>query len=120
MDAKYAPLNRLHRKQLAENIIRMCVGSGYVIDFDCKEREMVFKKSINENTIRVYTSVDKRTHMMRTVGRDAVRVAVVAVAVSATVGIFRRNLYPSGELRKIEIRVAKALKDAERRAARPS
>ena len=116
MDAKYAPLNRLHRKQLAENIIRMCVGFGYVIDFDCKEREMVFKKSINENTIRVYTSVDNRTHMMRTVGRDAVCVAVV----DALSHLFRRNLYPSGELRKIEVRVAKALKDAERRAARPS
>ena len=114
MGAKYAPLNRQHRKWLAENIIRICVGLGYVIDFDHNALEMVFKKSINENIVRVYTSVDKRTHMMRTVGQDAVRVAVVD---ARPVGIFRRKINRAGEFKKIGDRVAKALKDAERRAA---
>ena len=52
--------------------------------------------------------------MMRTVGQDAVRVAVVD---ARPVGIFRRKINRAGEFKKIGDRVAKALKDAERRAA---
>jgi hypothetical protein len=116
MGAKYKPTNEQHRKWLAENLIRICVGFGYVIDFDHCAVEMVFKKSINENIIRVYTSVDKRTHQMRMVGQDAVRVAVVD---SNPSGLFRRKINRAGEFKKIGDRLAKALKDAERRAARP-
>ena len=117
MGAKYIPVNEQHRKWLAENVIRICVGFGYVIDFNHHAAEMVFKKTINENTIRVYTSIGRHSLQMRTVGQDAVRVAVVD---SKPNGLFRRKINRTGEFKKIGDRLAKALKDAERRAARPS
>ena len=117
MGAKYVPTNHQHRKWLAENLIRICVGFGYVIDFNFGNTgEMIFKKSINENTIRVFTSVDKRTSRMRIAGTDAVRVAAVD---PTGVGLFRRKINRVGEFKNIGDRLAKALKDAERRAARP-
>lgn len=117
MGAKYIPTNEQHRKWLAENLIRICVGFGYVIDFDFPNTgEMIFKKSINKNIVRVYTSVDRGTQQMRTVGADAVRVAATDADVK---GIFRRKINRTGEFKKIGDRLAKALKDAERRAARP-
>jgi len=115
--AKYIPTDEQHRKWLAENLIRICVGFGYVIDFNFGNTgEMIFKKSINENIIRVYTSVDKRTSCMRISGTDAMRVAAVD---GDAKGIFRRKINRVGEFKKIGDRLAKALKDAERRARRP-
>jgi len=115
--AKYIPTDEQHRKWLAENLIRICVGFGYVIDFNFNNTgEMIFKKSINENIIRVFTSVDKRTSRMRITGTDAVRVTAVDTRAK---GIFRRKINRVGEFKKIGDRLAKALKDAERRARRP-
>ena len=117
MGAKYIPTNDDHRKWLAENLIRICVGFGYVIDFNFGNTgEMIFKKSINENTIRVFTSVDKRTSRMRLAGTDAVRIAAVDADGKA---VFRRKINRVGEFKKMGDRLAKALKDAEKRARRP-
>jgi len=114
--AKYIPTDEQHRKWLAENLIRICVGFGYVIDFAVPTGEMIFKKSINGNTIRVFTSVDKRTSRMRLGGTDAVRITAVDAEAK---GIFRRKINRVGEFKKIGDRLAKALKDAEKRARRP-
>ena len=75
---KYNPKNEKHRKWLAERVLKVLLGYGYVLNFDAKGEELVFyKNSEGEKTaiVTVYTSIDRRSGSMRWRGTDAIRVS---------------------------------------------
>ena len=75
--AKYNPSNEKHRKWLAERVLKVLLGYGYVLDFDARGEELVFYKNSEcdeRASVTVYTSIDRRSGSMRWKGTDAIRV----------------------------------------------
>ena len=75
--AKYNPSNEKHRKWLAERVLKVLLGYGYVLDFDASGEELQFyRKAEGEERaiVTVYTSIDRRSGSMRWKGTDAIRV----------------------------------------------
>ena len=74
---KYNPKWENHRQWLAERLIKVVIGYGYMLNFDNEFPEQIFiKKFPNGRAVKIFTSIDRRTSQVRTVGVDAVRVVV--------------------------------------------
>ena len=75
---KYNPRNNEHRKILADKIKEKLLDCGFVTektDFP----EIVYSREVNNTGCRVlvYTSIGKKTNMVRVVDSDAIRVCSI-------------------------------------------
>ena len=120
---KYNPKNEKHRKWLAERVLKVLLGYGYVLNFDAKGEELVFyKRSEHEEAavVTVYTSIDRRSGAMRWRGTDAIRVSATTHIPAPHFGEgavtseqrFYRTIHRRGTLDTIAKRLAEALRIA--------
>ena len=117
---KYNPKNEKHRKWLAERVLKVLLGYGYVLNFDARGEELMFyKNSECEETaiVTVYTSIDRRSGSMRWAGTDAIRVSATHHyeednGYHASEQRFYRTIHRRGTLDTIAKRLAEALRIA--------
>ena len=117
---KYNPKNDNHRKWLAERVLKVLLGYGYVLNFDAKGEELVlYKNSEGEKTATgtVYTSIDRRSGSMRWRGTDAIRISATyhyqaPFGNLASSQRFYRTINRVGTLDSIAKRVAEGLRIA--------
>ena len=117
---KYNPKNDNHRKWLAERVLKVLLGYGYVLNFDAKGEELIFyKNSECEETaiVTVYTSIDRRSGSMRWRGTDAIRISAThhyeeENGFHASAQRFYRTINRVGTLDSIAKRVAEGLRIA--------
>jgi len=116
---KYNPKNEKHRKWLAERVLKVLLGYGYVLDFDVRGEELTFyRKAEGEERaiITVYTSVDTRSGSMRWRGTDAIRVSAthhfVKEGMHCSSQRFYRTIHRRGTFDTIAKRLAEALRIA--------
>ncbi len=118
--AKYNPSNEKHRKWLAERVLKVLLGYGYVLDFDARGEELQFyRKAEGEEraTVTVYTSIDRRSGSMRCAGTDAIRVNAYHHyeednGFHSTQLRFNRTIHRKGTFDTIAKRLAEALRIA--------
>jgi hypothetical protein len=117
---KYNPKNPQHRTWLAKRIIKVCMGYGLLLSFDVGE-EYIFEKKVGEYTVRVYTSVDKRSGAVRFGGTDAIRVLCSNHANQWFLHRLRynRNIHRRGTFDTIAKRLAESLRVANWNAENP-
>ena len=117
---KYNPKNEKHRKWLAERVLKVLLGYGYVLNFDARGEELVFYKN-SECTetaiVTVYTSIDRRSGSMRWSGTDAIRVNATHHyekddGFHASQQRFHRVIHRRGTFDTIAKRLAEALRIA--------
>ena len=117
---KYNPKNDNHRKWLAQRVLKVLLGYGYVLNFDAKGEELVFyKNSEGEKTaiVTVYTSIDRRSGSMRWRGTDAIRISATYHYQAPNGNLtsdqrFYRTINRVGTLDSIAKRVAEGLRIA--------
>ena len=111
---KYNPRNDLHRKWLAERVLKVALAYGFMLDFsDTVSQEMVFCKKVKGFTTKIYTSVDKRSRVMRHVGSDAIRVIATDDSKELRENLrFHRIIHRKGTFKTIGDRLAEALRIA--------
>ena len=116
---KYNPKNDNHRKWLAQRVLKVLLGYGYVLNFDAKGEELVFYKNskcAETAIVTVYTSIDRRSGSMRWRGTDAIRVSAThhyeENGFHASAQRFYRNIHRRGTLDTIAKRLAEALRIA--------
>lgn len=119
---KYNPDWENHRQWLAERLIKVVIGYGYMLNFDNEFPEQIFiKKFPNGRAVKIFTSIDGRTSQVRTVGIDAVRVVVIE---PDTPGDYQglsncfyiRRINRAGTINSIATRLVRAIKEAEKKA----
>ena len=122
--AKYNPKNEQHRKWLAQRVLKVVLGYGYVMDFTEQSQELTFYRKTDTGEVRVFTSIDKRSGAMRYGGTDAIRVLASCpttptevtggniVEISHSRLRFNRNIHRRGTFDTIAKRVAEALRIA--------
>ena len=115
---KYNPKREDHRKWLAERIIKVILGYGYIIDFGSLANELTFVRKVNDYEIRVYTSIDKATGACRHSGSDALRVLCLEPK-KLFEPRFSRNIHRRGTFDSIASRLAEALRIANWNAENP-
>ena len=121
---KYNPKRSDHRTWLAKRIMKVCMGYGLLLSFDVGE-EYIFEKKVGEYTVRVYTSVDKRSGAVRFDGTDAIRVLCSSNDVSQQFHIprhqlrYNRNIHRRGTFDSVAKRLADSLQVANWNAENP-
>ena len=117
---KYNPKNENHRKWLAQRVLKVLLGYGYVLDFDARGEELVFYKHSDcdeQAVVTVYTSIDRRSGSMRWRGTDAIRVSATHHYQAPNGNHqsdqrFYRTIHRRGTLDTIAKRLAEALRIA--------
>jgi len=120
---KYNPKNEKHRKWLAQRVLKVLLGYGYVLDFDARGEELQFYRKNEEGQfgqVTVYTSIDRRSGAMRWKGTDAIRVTANTHIPAPHFGEgavtseqrFHRVIHRRGTLDTIAKRLAEALRIA--------
>ena len=117
---KYNPRNEKHRKWLAERVLKVLLGYGYVLNFDAKGEELTFyRKAEGEKIaiVTVYTSIDRRSGSMRWRGTDAIRVSATYHYQAPNGNLaseqrFYRTIHRRGTFDTIAKRLAEALRIA--------
>lgn len=78
---KYNPTNLMHRKWMADNILNMARRWGFTVIQQDKTWEIVMEKVNKFDPTRktiIYTSVDRKTGILRDHGDDRIRVVAKA------------------------------------------
>ena len=123
--SKYNPRTQIHRAWLAKRIMKVCMGYGLLLSFDDGAEEYIFEKKVGKYTVKVYTSVDKRSGIMRFDGTDAIRVLCINNDTSPQYQEYRhqlrynRNIHRRGTFDSIAKRLAESLRVANWNAENP-
>ena len=104
---KYNHRKPSHRKLLAKDIIKICLGYGFWLRQGNKE--LTFIKRVGDYEITIYTSIEAETGEIRTVGADAIRVLVYQRNPEWDCR-FSRTINRVGRFKKIGDRLAEAIR----------
>jgi len=119
MAAKYNHKNTQHRIWLAQNILKILTSWGFEIDkdMDMPCHEFVLSKYHRwdpTKKIIVYTSIDKTSGAIRSVGTDAIRVVSIRLRNNdENLGLYKKRVFRTGEFKKIVNRMLDAVKCAQ-------
>lgn len=109
---QYDPMNTTHRRMLAEGVLGTVKSAGLRAEEQSNCFEEVFSLPVKERlSIKVYTSVDKRDGLIRSVGADAIRVCTVYNSRSGAVrGVGKETrVHRVGDINMIIVRMAERL-----------
>jgi len=110
---KYNPRNEKHRQRLTEQILKVLLSLGYILDPEYPYTRVFIKRLPDGRTIKVFTSISPSTNEVCDAGADAIRVITVIKGQNECYQcLYRTKINRAGTISSIIDRMIKAMETA--------